>query len=149
MIRTALLLLALCLPLGAQAQTLPPVAQQVLAELQSLGLSPGQKQQLIAIALDARSRQQALRAEQQALGDAAYDELAAGSADLVELAAQQQALTDQRIAAARTTRDALLVFYAGLSPSQQTQVQAWLAGAIDRLDALRALADTFAPAGRL
>jgi hypothetical protein len=149
MTRIALLLLVFCLPFAAQAQPLPPVAQQLLAEVQTLGLTPLQKQQLMAIAIDARSRQQALRAEQQALGDAAYTELAAGSADLIALAAQQQALTDRRIAAARVTRDALLDFYAGLGAAQQVQVQGWLAGAIERLDALRALAGTFATASHL
>lgn len=145
MLRIALILFTLLLPMAGQAQTPSPPAQHLQAAMQSLGLTPLQKQQLVQIALDARARHQALRAEQQALADAVQDELAAGTADLPALAAQQEALTDRRIAAARESRDALLAFYSTLSAGQQAQVQSWLATALDRLDALRALADTFSP----
>jgi hypothetical protein len=145
MLRIALVLFTLLLPLAAQAQAPSPPAQRLLSAMQTLGLTPLQKQQLMQIALEARARHQALRAEQQALADAAGDDLAAGTADLATLASQQEALTDRRIAAARESRDALLAFYFTLSAGQQAQIQGWLATALDRLDALRALADTFSP----
>ena len=145
MLRIVLLSLALLLPVSAQSQVATPLGQQLLSSLQNLGLSSLQKQQLMRIAMDARLRQQVLRGEQQALMDSAQDALAAGSADLIALAAEQEALTNRRIAAARTTRDALLAFYIGLGPAQQIQIQAWLAQTLDRLDALHALANSVLP----
>ena len=120
-----------------------------MAELQSLDLSAAQKQQLMGIAMAAKARQQSIVADQQALLEVAETELSAGSADLIELTAQQQAITDRRIAAARTTRDDLLAFYAGLNTNQQTQVQTWLATALARIDAARTLAAMFEPLANL
>ena len=149
MLRTLVLILILAgAPTAGFAQT-GPLAGNVMAELQSLDLSAAQKQQLMGIAMAAKARQQSIVADQQALLEVAETELSAGSADLIELTAQQQAITDRRIAAARTTRDDLLAFYAGLNTNQQTQVQTWLATALARIDAARTLAAMFEPLANL
>ena len=146
-ILTLVLLISLSMippPLLAQAQS-TPLAARALSELQQLNLSPLQKQQLLSIVLDARSRQLAISADQQALFDQAQPALQTGQADRLELSARQQAITDQRIAAARMTRDELLAFYLRLTPAQQGEVQGWLATLITRIDALRTLAAIFQP----
>ncbi|MBD8527841.1 Spy/CpxP family protein refolding chaperone [Pseudomarimonas arenosa] len=149
MLRFILLALLFSLPLSASAQASPladrPIAARAMAELQQLNLSAVQKQQLVAIALDARNRQQAISVDQQALLDTAQPALESGQADLIALTVQQQAITDRRIDAARATRDQLLAFYTDLDPTQRQQVQAWMANAITRIDALRALSETFQP----
>lgn len=148
MIRSLLLALALCLPLAAAAQptapaTVPPLPP--IPALQALDLSTTQKAQLLGILMDAAARQQAVTVEQRALLAEAEAELSTGTADLAALAAQQEAITDQRIAAVRATRDSLLVFYATLDDGQQAEVQQFLAKVLARIDAARSLLSTLRP----
>ena len=148
MLRILLVVLLFAIPFGAQAQT-PPIAARALSELQQLNLNPIQKQQLMAIVMEARNRQLAISADQQVLFDQAQPALQSGQADLISLSQDQQQITDRRIAAARSTRDELLAFYSRLAPAQQAQVQSWLANVITRIDALRALSETLQPWGAL
>lgn len=133
---TALALAFVSMPLSAQV-VWPPgltVPATALAELAHLQLSPAQRMELMQIMIRARALRTQVRADQEALLAEATLELGGESPDLRALAVAQEAITDQRIAALRALRDELLDFYEGLSPTQQTEVHAWLLRQIGRIE---------------
>lgn len=145
MLRTAALAVALaCMfPLsGAHAQFLPPASlplpPEALSELQKLQLTPSQRLHLLQLAARARAEAQRLRADQESMLAQAAAALEQQNADLHALAAQQQAITDARIAGLRQLRDELLSFYDSLDRSQQADVQRWLLVQLERIDRARA-----------
>lgn len=133
--------LALCLAATpADAQFGPPglpLPAAALAELGQLQLSPTQRIELLQILTRARALQLQLRADQEALLGRAASELAAPAPDLLRLAAEQEALTDSRLAAVRQLRDDLLGFHGQLDARQQAEVHDWLLRQIARIERAR------------
>jgi len=125
----------------AQAQMTPgaglPVPAAALAELAQISLSPVQRMELMQILVRARGTQVALRAEQDALLLRAAEELGQPAPDLQQLAAEQETLTDARLASIRQLRDELLAFHDTLQPAQQAEVHAWLLKQIGRIERVR------------
>lgn len=130
--------LALCLgSTPAHAQLGPsglPLPSASLAELADIQLTPAQRGELLLILTRARAAQLQLRADQEAMLARAEQELSGEAPNLMQLAAEQEALTDARLASIRQLRDELLAFYAQLTPAQQAQVHSWLVRQIGRIE---------------
>ena len=126
-------------PAQAQMAPLPglPIPPSAWAELSAIQLTAAQRMELLQILVRARTTQTQLRAEQDALLLRAADELAGENPDLQQLAAEQEALTDARLASIRQLRDELLAFYETLSAEQQTAVHTWLLKQIGRIEQIK------------